>query len=225
MDHHHDAMAEPDPKRRKTSASSTQKRKATHHFDKVDCVTLIVGSGRHEMLVHVNYLAQESEYFNNALANQWHEITTNFHDIDYETMTNYITFAYIEKLPTAHLVGPICETFTGEEHTSLARLYVLGVRFINQSLQRAALAEIKQISTLLDIDATATFPGPEDIDIIYKETREGDPARRLMVVMLAENASVHWLVPECNQTFVLDLARELLGRSRGHPLLAPSRFV
>jgi len=219
-------MAEPCPKRRKTSASSTYTRSATHHFDKDDCFTLIVGPDSNEILVHANYLVQESEYFKNILAEEWFVPTITIPDIDYETMTNYLTYAYIEKLPTAHLIGPVCDTFTGIEYSSLAHLYIIAERFQNQALKNAILREIKRISTLLDIDTTATFPGPEDIDIIYRGTSEGDPARRLVVDMLAENASGYWLTPECNQTFVLDLARELLNKSRGVEFVRlPSRFV
>jgi hypothetical protein len=116
----HDGMAEPYPKRRKTSAMSTQTRRPTHHFDKNDCFTLIVGPDRNEILVHANYLVQDSEFFKNMLAQQWFVPTIVLPDVDYETMTNYLTFAYIEKLPTAHMVGPVCETFTGDEYLSLA---------------------------------------------------------------------------------------------------------
>ena len=215
-------MAEPHPKRRKTSASSTQTSKVIHHFDNNDCFILIVGPYSHEILVHANYLVQDSVFFKNTLAQQWFVPSIVIPDVDYDTMMNYITFAYIEKLPTAHLVGPVSDTFTGGEYRSLAHLYLLGERFQNQALKRAALAEIKRIFTLLDIDMTATFPGPEDIDIIYKGTSEGDPARRLMIDMLAENGSGHWLTPECNQTFILDLARKLLIKGR-EPLQLPRR--
>ena len=150
--------------------------------------------------------------------------TIDLPDVDYETMTNYLTFAYIEKLPTAHLVGPVCETFTGDEYLSLAHLYFLGEGFQNQALKHAALAEIKRISTLLDIDTEATFPGPEDIDTIYRGTFEGDPARRLMLDMIAENGSGQWLTPECNPTLIMDLARKLLNRG-WEPLQVPRRRV
>jgi hypothetical protein len=87
------------------------------------------------------------------------------------------------------------------------------------------LEEIKRIPTLLDADTTANFPGPEDIDTIYEGTHEGEPARLLMVDLLAENVFRHWLSPECNQTFILDLARKLLNKSRGvEPIPLRPRF-
>jgi hypothetical protein len=141
-------------------------------------------------------------------------------------MTTYITFAYSRKLPSARLVGPTCDTFTGEGYTSLARLHVLGARSSIHSLKHATLEEIKRLSTLLEIDTTATFPGPGDIDNIYDGTSEGDPARRLNVDMLAENVSSSWLGPECHQTLVLDLVRELLNESRGStPFCVPAHPV
>ena len=219
-------MAEPDPKRRKTAATSTQTNRTTRPFDKADCVTLVIGPERNEMLVHVHYLVQESEAFRNAFTEDCIARTMIIPHVDYDTMTNYIAFAYIKELPTAHLVGPRCDAVSGEEYATSARLYVLGDQFQNQSLKRATLGEIKRISTLLDIDTNATFPSPEAIDIIYKGTSKGDPARRLMVDMLAENADGSWLRPECNQTFILDLARELLNKSRGTaPSSAPAHLV
>jgi hypothetical protein len=87
------------------------------------------------------------------------------------------------------------------------------------------LEEIKRIPTLLDADTTAIFPGPGDIDTIYQGTRKGDPARLLMVDLLAEKGFGHWLSPECNQTFILDLARKLLNKSRGvEPIPLRPRF-
>jgi len=220
-------MDELHPKRRKISASSTQTRTATRHFDKADCFVLIVGSERREILVHANYMAQESEVFKDWLTEKGFIPNMNtlvLPNIDHATMTDYITFAYIEKLPTAHLVGPVCETFTGDEYLSLAHLYFLGERFQNQTLKQATLAEIRRISTLLDIDTVATFPGLEDIHTIYRGTCKGDPARRLMVEMIAEGGSGQWLTPECNQSFILDLARKLLNRGR-EPLQFPRRSM
>jgi hypothetical protein len=219
-----DAMAEPYPKRRKTSAPSTQTKRTTHHFDKNDCFTLVVGPDSNEILVHANYLVQESDFFKRMLTHQWYVSTIAIPDVDYETMTNYLTYAYIHKFPTSRLVGPMCDTFTGDEYLSLARLYFVGECFENQALKNATLAEMKRVSTLVDIDAETTFPGPEDIDVIYKGTSEGDPARRLMVDMIAENGSGQWLTPECNQSFILDLARKLPNKGR-EPFQLPPRRV
>lgn len=208
-------MAEPPPKRRKISASSTRTRTVTHRFDKADCFVLIVGPEIREILAHANYMAQGSEVFKNHFTEERsipNNTTFILRDVDYSAMTDYIAFAYIEKLPTAHLVRPVCETFTGGEYASLAQLYLLAMIFKNQALKHAALEEIKRISTLLNVDMTATFPGLGDIDIIYNGTSEGDAARQLMVDMFAEYGNGQWLTPEYNQTFILDVARKLLNK-------------
>lgn len=176
----HDSTAEPYPTRRKTSASSSQTRKSTHRSDKNDCFTLIVGSNRNEILVHANYLVQDSEFFEDMLTQQWFVPHIVLPDVDYDTLTSYLNFAYTEKFTTAHLVGPVCETFTGDEYLSLVHLYFLGEHFQNQATKHTTPAEMKRISTLFDTDTTATFPGPEDIDVIYRGTSEGDAARRLV---------------------------------------------
>ena len=119
MDYRYGATSEPDPKRRKTSAVSTQTRRITHQFDSNDCFTLLIGPDRNEILVHATYLVQESEFFKNMLAQQWFVPNIAIPDVDYETMQNYLVFANIQKLPTAHLVAPMCEIFTGDESTSL----------------------------------------------------------------------------------------------------------
>lgn len=131
MDYQCGAMAEPHLKRRKTSAAPTETSRTNHHFDKNDCFTLNVGPDSNEILVHADYLVQESEVFKNMLAQQWFVPTIAIPDVDYETMTNYLHFAYIQKLPTAHLVWPMCDTFTGDEYLSLAHLYFLGERLQN----------------------------------------------------------------------------------------------
>ena len=119
--------------------------------------------------MHANYLVQDSGFVQNMLP-QWFVPSIVIPDVEHDTMTNYLTSTYIENLPTTHLVGPVCKTFTRDGYLSLACLYLLGERFQNQELKHATLAEVKRISTLLDIDMTATFPGPEDIGIIYKGT-------------------------------------------------------
>jgi hypothetical protein len=50
---------------------------------------------------------QDSAFFKDLLSKHWFLPTIGMPDIDYDAMTNYLTYAYIEKLPTAHLVGPI----------------------------------------------------------------------------------------------------------------------
>jgi hypothetical protein len=64
----HDGTAEPYPKRRKTSALSTQTRRLTQHFDKNDYFTLIVGPDSKEILVQANYLVQDSAFFKDLLS-------------------------------------------------------------------------------------------------------------------------------------------------------------
>lgn len=77
-----------------------------YRFDKDDSVTLIVGSGKEELLVHANYVARKSPFFKTALKREWREGQTRATELpedDYETLTDYLHFIYSGNLATPFL--------------------------------------------------------------------------------------------------------------------------
>jgi hypothetical protein len=201
-------MAEPDPKRLKMSTSTSQTEGTTFNFDKGESVVLKVGPKKLEMLVHVNFISRDSEFFQIALEKKWCKGQTRtiaLPEDNHETMTNYINFVYTKSLPTSHLLGQGCKDGATLSYLSLVDLYVLGVKLLNKSIKNAILKEIIRISATV-------CPGIDIVNDLYEGTHEGDPARRLMVDTYVNNARATWITPAPNGTFLLELSQRLLGK-------------
>jgi len=180
-------------------------------FDKGETVTLIVGVDKHEMLVHANHISRNSEFFRTALKKEWLEGQTRIITLpvdDPKTVTHYLNFTYNGRLPAEPgEEGPIIDWATPtllRTHKHLAELYTLAVRLLDDAVRNAVNKQILQIHRILDIP-----PGEDSINIIYKGTSEGDPARRLMVDIYLSWASGDCLDKEADPDFLFDVAQVL----------------
>lgn len=98
-------MAEPPSKRQKTAESPSATSTVGFHFDEEDSVTVIVGPMKRKMLVQVNYILRNSNFFKTALKKEWRKGQTRTITLptDHEdTLRDYLNFKYSSKLPTSH---------------------------------------------------------------------------------------------------------------------------
>lgn len=132
-------MTEPNPKGLKIATSQSESTCFNlYSFDKANYVTLVVGSKKHDMLVHANILTQSSEFFQTALKKEWREgqtRTITMPDDDSETVAAYLNVLYRGKLP---------EQPEGiyTAYRSCSKLYVLGTRLMDTAVQQAAIAKL-----------------------------------------------------------------------------------
>jgi hypothetical protein len=202
------------------ASSSSQPATPALHFDKGDSVTLIVGPEKQELLVHANYIARNSAFFKTALKKEWREGQTRTISMpteDYETLTTYLRFVYGFQLPSEFDVNQVSalQDPTADQleqvqaaYVSFAKLYILGCRLMDNKFKEAVIAKIFDLfhgcSSRQRGDSDFN-PGPEPVDLIYGETLELDPARRLLVDMHMKYPQD--LNSQYDAGFLLDLAQ------------------
>jgi hypothetical protein len=189
------------------------------HFDKGEAVTLIVGEEKQDMLVHACHISKNSEFFRTALKKEWLEGQTRTITLpvdDRKIVTQYLNFTYSGELPS----GPGEEGSPRDWSTErllrtykhLADLYTLGVRLLDDAVRNAVNKQFLQLQKILEVG-----PGEDSIDIIYKGTSEGDPARRLMVDIYLSWADRDCLDKEADPAFLFDVAQALFQKIEDHP--------
>jgi hypothetical protein len=147
------------------STSPSQSDNVGYHFEKNDSVTLIMGPEQHEMLVHANFIARESDGFKTVLKEEWRKgqiRTIVMPEEDYGTMTKYINFVYGEWLPKAPVADPASKESLKDDmeefYCSLAEPHVLGGGLLDKFLKNAVLEEIVPAWNLSsDISSLAAY--------------------------------------------------------------------
>ncbi|KAM0715782.1 hypothetical protein Q7P37_008296 [Cladosporium fusiforme] len=184
-------------------------------FDKSDAVTLIVGTEIHEMLVHGNIISRESAFFKSALRKEWREGQTRVIHLPADrpaVMQGYINFLYTKRLPTSHLEYCISE-HGDDEYTSLAELYILADRLLDNALICAVLREILRLTDCLDERGCWWVPSINVIDLLYSRTTAAASIRRMLVDLYVSAGNKDWLTSSTNPAFLLDVAQLLLQRA------------
>jgi hypothetical protein len=183
------------------------------NFDRDDAVILLVGSSEHAILAHGSFLACNSDYFEAALKKEWaegQERTITLADECPEIISHYLKYTYTNKLPTSIFVSGSMSTFIekyDEFYELLAKLYVLGERFLDECIRAGVLKEIIRLSGLSDKDGKAYDPAGESANIIYRGTTAGSPARRLMVDIHLVHGTSEWLDSTYEPDLLLDIAQ------------------
>jgi hypothetical protein len=170
------------------------------------------------MLVHGTYLVHDSEFFSAALKKEWLEGKSRIIQLPEEctdTVAHYVTFTYLEKLPTSDMnplawqkyaeLEPVHQASFDNCFNLLVRLYVCGEKFLNRAIQRAV---IKELFRHMAHDKNESW-GLEsaDINIMYCGTPEGSPGRRFLVDWHIRKGSEKWLDSDLDPAFVLDIAK------------------
>jgi hypothetical protein len=193
-------MTTPNPKRLKMETPPAKKAPRDNgsntSFDRADSVTLVVGSEKHELLAHANFLTQSSEFFRAALKKEWLECQTRIIHLHKEFvyyMAVYLRFLYAGDLPR---YDPCDESSSLSSYETMyllhVQIYALAHRLMDDTTKNAVLQEICKTFTMchshLGQDQRYS-PGVGSTNNIYKDTMVGDPARRLVV-------DLHMLCPQ-----------------------------
>ena len=189
------------------------------HSDKGEAVTLIVGEEKQEMLVNACHISKNSEFFRTALKKEWLEGQTRTITLpvdDPKIVTQYLNFTYSGELPSEPGEEGSPRDWSTERllrtYKHLADLYTVGVRLLDDAVRNAVNKQILQLHKILEVG-----PGEDSIDIIYKGTSEGDPARRLMVDIYLSWADRDCLDKEADPAFLFDVAQALFQKIEDHP--------
>lgn len=188
----------------------------TFSFHKSDIVTLLAGPDESELIVYESCITRNSDFFRAAMKKEWTEGQTRTIKLPeehcLETLTHYLNYAYSQKLPTDRITAVASTGFPEGTWTTLANIYVLGERMIDQSVQHAVIKEfvrLPKLSCEANKNKKSWPPNAEAIGLIYDGTTEGSPARRLMVDYHVARGYESWLGSHCHPAFLLDLAKAL----------------
>jgi hypothetical protein len=187
-------------------------------FDEEDAVTLHVGPTEHAILAHGNFISRRSEFFKAALKKEWAEGQTRIvklPDEDPQVVTHYLSYTYSRCLPTDIFTATFMGTFSEESeeyYQLLAELYGLGERLLDETIRGAIIEEFIRLTTLTDKNAKRHCPMKEAVNIIYRGTTAGSPARRLMADIDLAYGTIKWLDSTCEAGFVLDVAQRVYAK-------------
>jgi len=178
-----------------------------------DLITVEVSDAQVRYSVIESAIRKSSKFFDNAMKPEWADSrpdprVVDLSDEDVEIFEVYLHWLYFKTLPT------VCMDDIGRssEYLLLAECYIMGEKIMDTGFKNAVL------EALVDKERSPPFygsrlPSKGAICIIYEGTREGSPARRLLVDMWAASAG-----EKCAQhideflphSFVLELSRALL---------------
>lgn len=149
-----------------------------------------------------------------------------------ETITSYLTFTYSNNLPTSNLTIGVPAL---DDWMMLAKLYVLGERFLDSVIRDAAVREILRISTMPDKNGACHFFPAAASNMFFDHLPEGSPICQLIIDEHVSAGEECWLVPgEDHPVLVLSLSRALMEKAarhqpyeefRNHQLQAEDYFV
>jgi hypothetical protein len=201
-------------------------------FDKSNIVTLLVGTDEHELIVYEGCITRNSDFFRAAMKKEWTEGQTRTIKLPeencLETVTQYLNYAYCQRLPTGTVTAVASTGFPEGTWTTLANIYVLGERMLDQSVKHAVIREFVRLPKLTceaNKSNKSWSPNAEAISVIYDGTTEGSPARRLMVDYHVARGYESWLGAHHHPAFVLDLAKALQNKITSGAAYSSFRFA
>ena len=146
-----------------------------------------VPSNRHKdtINVHRDVLCQTSEFFAKATKGEWCELredpdTITLKGDDLEVVKAYVRWLYRQDPPL-----PLLNSSVVNVYPFLAKAYVFGEKVIDTTFKDAVIDCI--VARAVE---TKSFPTSQTMNIIYRGTLDGSPARRLMVDFCVDGAYV-----------------------------------
>lgn len=187
---------------------------------------IIVGTGEKSVFyVHQNLLRSHSPFFDAALSTLWREGKDGrikLPDDEPAVLKAYIQFLYsgdltFSPIRTVRTTAAFMNNEDESEYIALAELYALGEKLMDRTFKNRV---IDRLFTMSCPDNTVAneqrHPIGTVVDMIYKSTVAGSPARRLMVELYFWKGAEDWVLgrPEDNNTeFLMDLTQVLLRRT------------
>ncbi|KAF2827442.1 hypothetical protein CC86DRAFT_264582, partial [Ophiobolus disseminans] len=164
-------------------------------------ICVIVGSEVkiQEFLVHEGLICGRSDFFKNAPKEPW--VEANERKVMLAEEDPDIFALYLELLYTSF-----------DECIVLSKLYVLAEMLMDDNTKNLVLSAMVAKSNEVYTDGKLWYPGVNCAKIIYEGTREGSPARRLLVEFYTDNNISNFRATKSEyvlKDFLLDLAINL----------------
>ena len=173
--------------------------------------------------VHENLLRYYSPFFEAALSTSWREGTDGrikLPDDEPDLLDAYIQFLYSGELLISSISTAASVKCNDEEvvYFVLAQLYALGEKLMDTRFKNEVIGRIfdHAYHTLKYSSSDKRRPTASVVDMIYKSTTAGSPARTLMVDIYFWKGEGDWVLgrPEDNNVeFLTDLTQLLLQRT------------
>ena len=155
---------------------------------KGDPINLIIGSEGEIISVHPDVLTKSSKFFEAALKKEWtRDSTIKLPDEDFDTVNNYIQWLYSGSV--------FCTTGDRSrriEHEYLVKLYVLGEGLLDARFQNRVIDAIVSLYGER-VKNEYIVPGAKAIAIIYENTPQTSPARKMMVDIWYNSGTRTWI--------------------------------
>lgn len=191
-------------------------------FTQLVCRTFqgfLVGPGEQSMIAHGPQLESSSDFFTAALKKEWTEgrmRTIKLPEESPEIMAQYLNHLYSAKLPTKVFTTQNPGQHKNARYECLAELCVLGERMLDRSLRNAVIREILRLRLLICSNTISFSPATKTVNIIYKSTSAGSPARRLLVGLNVRFARETWHSADADPAFLYYLTQALLAQIGAH---------
>jgi hypothetical protein len=186
-------------------------RKAESVFHPLNLITLLVGPGEHEMVVHKSFLCRHSGFFKACLKRQWAEGKARLIRLPEEWP--YLVQHYIEHLygcpPPTHDQQSGAKYFEGDhQYEVLVGLYLFAERAMHVDYQNTIIQEVIRISTLeYGPEKTKYYTATRSINMIYEGTTPNSPFRRLVVDFAVVCSSNTWFNDLLDPRYLLDFSK------------------
>ena len=178
--------------------------------------------------VHEKLLRSTSPFFDAALSKSWQEGNqgrVRLPDDAVEVVNGYSQWLYSRKIDYQHTTDPSSIKDHDDdlpEYFTFAQLYIFGDKIGNIEFKNAVMDE--WVNRVYEgIGDTAWYHSEMIINIVYKATTPGSPARKFMVDCYRREGAPDWVslsTEHQNVEFLVDLTRALLQTQRkpGLPL-------
>ena len=177
---------------------------------------VLVGQDRTSFNIHEQLLRSRSSFFSAALNKCWREGRESRIELpedSVDVVQRYFQFLYSGKVFVEWTLDSSKLQLNDNlpEFWSLAHLYVFGEK-VQDAMFKNAVSDmfVKRIITPVGKGGWSPIAGV--VDVIYKGTMPGSPARQLMVDCHYSKGGQHWIVdnPDANnKEFLMDLCRRL----------------
>jgi len=179
-----------------------------------DLVTLLVGPDEEKFVVHEICITRNSDFFKAVMKKEWIEGRTRTvkfpEETCLETFIAYLNFAYHRKLPTESIETVSEDDSLGvDAYKVLAKIYVLGERLLDESVQNAVVEEFARLVAIESSDGKCYYPGSGCVTLIYNGTSTPCELRRMMVDMYSSEGEASWIDKRLPSEFLADLVEEL----------------
>ena len=168
-----------------------------------------VGPDEHGFYIHPSVISQTSDFFKAALKKEWAEGQERIIKLPEDDPVIFET--YVQWLYTGTIFCKTREEY--HNYNLLADLYIQGEKLIDTFFQDAVVNAIVAATRSYDVDGSRSWPGERTVNIIYENTTEGSPARKLMLDIWHDQADSSWRCESTKtltQEFLADLTFALI---------------